>query len=218
MPYPHYTRSERFADAAVHVTGITSGIVGIVVLTVIAIPRIDMADRASISLYAVGLITMLICSAVYNMTGEGMTKELFRRLDHAGIFLMIAGSYTPFAVISIGGNLGTSLLVFVWSIAIIGIILKLIYPTRWHGLFIAIYLLLGWSIVVAIGPLLETMSTSGFMLLLAGGILYSVGVIFHTWTNLPYQNAIWHVFVLVAASCHFMAVWTEFTLAYPMSG
>lgn len=215
MSFPQYTRSERLADAAVHVTGITAGIVGSFALTVIAIPRINMAEFASLGLYAIGLVTMLICSALYNMAGDGMNKDLFRRFDHAGIFLMIAGSYTPFAMISIGGHLGAGLLAFVWSIAVGGIILKLIYPNRWHGVFIAIYLLLGWTIIVAINPLLDAVSTSGLVLLIAGGLLYSLGVIFHIWTSLPYQNAIWHLFVLAAASCHFVVVLTEIALAHP---
>ena len=215
MSFPQYTRSERLADAAVHVTGITAGIVGSFALTVIAIPRIDMAEFASLGLYAIGLVTMLICSALYNMASDGMNKDLLRRLDHAGIFLMIAGSYTPFAMISIGGQFGAGLLAFVWSIAVGGIILKLMYPNRRHGVFIAIYLLLGWTIIVAIDPLLDAVSTSGLVLLIAGGLLYSLGVIFHTWTSLPYQNAIWHLFVLAAASCHFVVVLTEIALAHP---
>jgi hemolysin III len=158
---------------------------------------------------------MLICSALYNMAGEGQKKALSRRLDHAAIFLMIAGTYTPFSLIAIGGSTGAALMVFVWSVAAIGIVLKLLTPTRFEALSIGTYLLLGWTIVFALDPLLESMSRAGIILLVAGGILYSFGVVFHKWTSLPFQNAIWHAFVLAAACCHFAVVLTDVALAKP---
>ena len=200
-------------DAIVHVAGVAGGVTASVILTIIAVSRFEPAYAAGLGLYAFGLIAMLICSALYNMTNERWSKGLFRRLDHAAIFLMIAGTYTPFALLAIGGRLGMGLLIFVWSVAVIGITLKLVSPTRWERLSITAYLLLGWTIVVVLDPLLASISMTGVALLVTGGLLYSLGVIFHKWTSLPYQNAIWHMFVLVAASCHFVVVLTDVAMA-----
>lgn len=215
MHFPQYTRSERIADGFVHVAGIAGGITASAILAMIAVSRFEPTFAAGLGLYAFGLIAMLICSALYNMTGDGRSKAFFRRLDHAAIFMMIAGTYTPFALLLIGGRIGMGLLVFVWSVAGLGIVLKLVSPTSWEGLSIATYLLLGWTIVVVLDPLLASLSAMGIVFLVAGGLLYSLGVIFHKWTSLPYQNAIWHSFVLAAATCHFVAVLTDVAMAGP---
>ena len=213
MPYPNYSRNELIADGIVHVIGIAAGIAAAIALAVMAIARADPWNAAGLGVYAFGLIAMLVCSALYNMTNRGRGKEIFRRLDHAAIFLMIAGSYTPFALLAIGGDIGFALLLFVWLIAGIGIMMKLAFPPGWERLSIATYLLLGWTIVFALDPLFTAISPLGLSLLATGGVIYSIGVIFHRWTSLPFQNAIWHVFVLVAASCHFVAVLTDVAMA-----
>ena len=149
---------------------------------------------------------MLACSALYNLTEDGPRKRLYRRLDHAAIFLMIAGTYTPFALVALGGAWGVALLAVVWGAAAVGIAVELLDLRRHDRLSVAAYLLLGWIIVPALGPLSAVMSSTGLVLLAAGGILYSVGAAFHVWTSLPYQNVIWHGFVLAAAACHYTAV------------
>ena len=151
-------------------------------------------------------MAMLACSALYNLTPEGARKRLFRRLDHAAIFLMIAGTYTPFALVAVGGSLGTGLLALVWTAAAGGAAAELLRLRRHDGLSVAAYLLLGWSVLPALGPLSAALSPAGLALLVAGGVLYSVGVVFHLWTRLPYHNAVWHGFVLAAAACHYAAV------------
>ena len=213
MPFPRHSRSERIVDAIVHVIGMVGGIVASCVLVIMTFTHADPTHVTGLGIYAFGLLAMLVCSALYNMTGNGWCKSLYRRLDHAAIFVMIAGTYTPFALIAIGGRFGASLLIFVWLVAAVGIVFKLVSPTRWERLSIATYLLLGWTIVVALDPLLASVSLPGIILLLAGGILYSLGVVFHKWTRLPYHNAIWHVFVLAAAACHFFVVFTEVAIA-----
>ncbi|MGI9433996.1 MAG: PAQR family membrane homeostasis protein TrhA [Geminicoccaceae bacterium] len=213
MQFPHYSRPERIVDGIVHVAGISAGLVAGIVLAVVAISRGEGVHTTGLGLYGFGLVAMLVCSALYNMTAEGWWKGFYRRLDHAAIFLMIAGTYTPFALLAIGGKFGMALLAFVWLIAAVGILVKLTSRTRREKLSIATYLLLGWTIVVALDPLLAAVSLPGVVLLLIGGILYSVGVVFHKWTGLPYNNAIWHLFVLAAASCHFVAVLTDVALA-----
>ncbi len=208
-----YNRTEYLADAIVHVLGVVFGLAACASLAMIAMPSNDHLLRLALALYGGGLLAMLGCSALYNLTHHERAKAVFRRLDHAAIFVMIAGTYTPFTLIAIGGVWGLGLLAFVWSIALGGVALKLFWPRRLERLSLVAYLMLGWSIVVALDPLLGSVSTSGLSLLLGGGLLYSLGVIFHLWTALPYQNAIWHLFVLAAAVCHFSAVFSEVALA-----
>jgi hemolysin III len=210
---PRYTRSEQVADAVVHGLGVAFGLLACLVLAIIVAPKGDLRLLLAVTVYGVGLLAMLGCSALYNLTLDPARREVFRRLDHAAIFVMIAGTYTPFTMIALGGTWGYGLLAFVWSVALGGVVLKLVWPRRFERLSVAAYLLLGWSIVVALDPLLAAVSTSGITLLFAGGLLYSLGVVFHLWSRLPYQNAIWHAFVLAAAVCHFNAVLGEVATA-----
>jgi len=211
--HPRYSRAERIADSVVHVLGLTFGLAACVSLAIAAWPSNDTLLHLALALYGLGLLAMLGCSALYNLSGHGRWKLIFRRLDHAAIFVMIAGTYTPFMVVVLGGAWGFGLLAFVWSVALAGVALKLFWPQRLDRLSVAAYLLLGWSIVVAAGPLLGAISVPGLVLLIAGGALYSLGVVFHLWQRLPYQNAIWHAFVLAAAACHFSAVLSEVAIA-----
>ena len=211
--FPRYSRGERIADAIVHVLGLTFGLAAAVSLAIVALPKSNALLWVALGLYGVGLLSMLGCSALYNMTRHPLYKARFRRLDHAAIFVMIAGTYTPFTMIALGGTWGLGLLAFVWTVALGGVALKLFWPRRFDRLSIFAYLLLGWSIVVALEPLLGAVSAAGLGLLGAGGLLYSLGVVFHVWQRLPYQNVIWHVFVLIGAACHFTAVLSEVAIA-----
>lgn len=205
-----YTRSELIADGVVHVLGLAFGLGACIGLAVVALPDAELLRLATLGVYALGLLAMLGCSALYNnLPGNGRWKELCRRFDHAAIFVMIAGTYTPFALIAIGGAWGIGLFVFVWFVAAAGVVAKLFYPRRFERASVVAYLLLGWTILVAIGPLWEAVSIAGLVLLAVGGALYSLGVVFHVWRRLPYQNAVWHGFVLAAAACHYAAVLSE---------
>ena len=200
------SRAERRADALVHVVGVTLGIAACLALAIVASPNAGFAVLVSLAVYAAGLMAMLGCSAVYNIAGHDPRRAFWRRLDHAAIFMMIAGTYTPFAAIAIGGTWGTGLLVFVWTVALAGMVLKLLHPGWLETLSIAAYLLLGWTVLVAIDRLIAAVSLRALVLLVAGGILYTVGVIFYRWDGLPYNRAIWHGFVLAAAACQYVAV------------
>lgn len=206
-----YRPAERRADSVIHILGIAAGMAASLALTVMALPSAGSRLAVSVGLYLVGLMAMLWCSALYNMAPPGTFKRVLRRLDHAAIFVMIAGTYTPFALQVIGGAWGLGLLVFVWSVAVAGVALKLLWPNRFERLSIVVYLALGWSVLTALDPLLAGISTAGLVLLLLGGGLYSLGVVFHLWSRLPFQNAIWHGFVLAAAGCHYAAVVLEIT-------
>jgi hemolysin III len=168
---------------------------------------------ASVLIYGAGLIAMLGCSALYHLAESGRRKEWFRCLDHAAIFFMIAATYTPFTLNRIGGPWGIGLFAFVWLVAIFGISIKLLWPRALDGLSIVAYLLLGWSILAALDPLISAVSPEALALLIVGGLLYSLGILFHVWDRLPYQNAIWHAFVLAAASCHYAAILSDVILS-----
>ena len=204
--FPRHTAAERRADAAVHALGLTLGVAGCTVLVTAAPSRADLQHLVAVGAYAAGLMAMLGCSALYNLTPEGARKRLFRRLDHAAIFLMIAGTYTPFALVLVGGRLGAGLLALVGTVAGGGAAVELLGLRRHDGLSVAAYLLLGWCVLPALGPLSAALPPFGLALLVAGGVLYSVGVVFHLWARLPYHNAVWHGFVLAAAACHYAAV------------
>jgi hemolysin III len=199
-------RREQIADSCVHVIGVTASVVAFATLMAVALKQGGLLLVVSSMIYGIGLVTTFGCSAVYNLTAAPARKEVLRRFDHAAIFLMIAGTYTPFTLINVDAAWALTLFVFVWLIAASGAAVKLLYPRRFERLSIALYLLLGWSVSVTFEPLLSTVSLPVIILLAAGGLLYSFGVVFHLWDRLPYQNAIWHGFVLAGAACHYAAV------------
>ncbi len=206
MTLPEYTQMERRIDGIVHVLGLGAAVVAVAVLLHIVIPTRDVLVIVSVTIYSAGLVTIFGFSAAYNLILRPDWKETFRRYDHVAIFLMIAGTYTPFALISIGSTLGLGLLALVWLIAIFGVLIKLLRPRRFERVTLVLYLALGWIGLPAVGPLVAALSVSTLVLLAIGGVLYTIGVAFHLWETLPYQNAIWHAFVLAAAGCHYMAV------------
>lgn len=208
-----HSSSELMADMVLHILGLGFVFGALVALAAVALPSADPEVLVGLAVYVGGMISMFGCSALYNLTRDPARRTLFRRFDHAAIFLMIAGSYTPFALTAIGGDWGHGLLIFVWSVALIGAGVKLAMPGRFERASIVAYLLLGWTIAVAIEPLLDAVSVAGLVLLLTGGVLYSAGVVFHLWERLPYQTAIWHGCVLAAAACHFAAVVHDVAIA-----
>jgi hemolysin III len=201
-----YGRGEQIADRSIHLAGLVAGLVGSVALVAAAAERARALMIVSVAIYGIGLVCMIGASALYNFAAPSRRKEWFRRLDHAAIFLMIAGTYTPFALVRMGGAWGLGIAGFVWLVAIAGIALKLLHPHRLEGISTGIYLALGWVIVVAFGQLFAAVPPSAVTLIVIGGLLYSFGVVFHLWKRLPYHNAIWHGFVLGAAGCHWVAV------------
>jgi hemolysin III len=201
-----YGRGEQIADRYIHFAGLAAGLVGSVALVAAAAERARALMIVSVAVYGIGLVCMIGASALYNIAAASRRREWFRRLDHAAIFLMIAGTYTPFALVRMGGAWGLGIAGFVWLVAIGGIALKLLHPHRLEGISTGIYLALGWVIVVALGPLFATVPPPAVILIVIGGLLYSFGVVFHLWRRLPYHNAIWHGFVLGAAGCHWVAV------------
>lgn len=211
--FPTYSRGEVLADTAAHVMGLLFGLVATAALLFTASQHDQLLLILGASLYGLGLLAMLTCSAAYNLWPPSLTKERLRRFDHAAIFIMIAGTYTPFLLNRVGGDWGIGLLSFVWGVALVGAGLKIAYPRRWESLTIGLYLGLGWSILIAINPLVHSISSDSLVLIAVGGVIYSVGVVFHLWDRLPYQNAIWHWLVLTAAVCHYVAIFNEVAIA-----
>lgn len=199
-------QSEVLADRIVHVVGMASGVLGAAGMLIWATSALPGTAVAAISIYCAGLLAMLGCSGAYHMSPSSRWKPTLRRLDHAAIFLKIAGTYTPFALVKLDGVLGVALLSGVWLVALSGAAAKLLLSARWDRLAIGVYLALGWSGVLMLGPLGMALSSGVLILLAAGGIVYSLGVIFFVWERLPYQTAIWHAFVLAGTACHFGAV------------
>jgi hemolysin III len=199
------SRSEQIADRWVNGVAAFAGAIGVGILVAVAVPQRNATLTVSVLVYGGALLAMLICSALYNGGTSGRRKDFLRRLDHAAIFVLIAGTYTPFLT-KMAGDWSRWLLVYVWTVAGIGAALKLIWRHRFDRLSVALYLFLGWTIVAAIEPLAAAASTATILQLAAGGILYTAGVIFHLWEKLRYQQSIWHGFVAAAAACHYAAV------------
>jgi hemolysin III len=201
----NYDRAEIIADGAVHAVGVCLGLIGAATIVVIAV-KMERIEVTPILIYVIGLVTMLALSAAYHMWPVSPAKWVLRRFDHSAIYLLIAGTYTPFLAQMKSALTSTGLGVGVWLSAIIGITLKLALPGRFDRLAVILCLLLGWSGVIAYDSLASALPSASLWLLAIGGILYSVGTLFHVWRRLRFHNAIWHGFVLIAASCHYSAV------------
>jgi len=210
-----YRADEFAADRLIHLTGVLVGVVGAAIMVGIAA---DVADRSTFLaslVYSVCLLTMLGCSAAYNLASNAPRRGLLRQLDHAAIFLMIAGTYTPFTTCRLNGVWAIGMTAAVWTGAITGAAIKLICPRGIKPGSIVAYLALGWMILLGMRPMLGSVDALTALLIGVGGVLYSIGVGFHLWRTLPFHNAIWHSFVLVAASCHYAAILHGVVLARP---
>ena len=203
--FPRYTARERVVDGCIHAIGVTASLVALTALLIIAVKAQATLWVVALLVYGLALVAMFSCSAGYHLVPHPTIKEVFRRLDHAAIFFMIAGTYTPFILLKMNNAWGLTLLAVVWTIAAIGIAIKLFKPYFLEGVTVALYLVQGWAILAAWKPMMELPGVV-LTLLMIGGVLYTIGVVFHLWERLPYQNAIWHGFVLSAASVHYAAV------------
>jgi hemolysin III len=206
MQSDHNTASpaERLANGVVQSVNVVLAVTGSVALGVLVRTHADPLRLAALAVYGAGLLAMVGASALYAWGRGRRHHALYRHLDHAAIFLMIAGTYTLFTLISFDGIHGRRLLALIWAIAVAGVLLKLITPHRVERLAIPLYLIMGWAVLSDPGLLLG-LPASVVMLLITGGVFYSVGIIFHL-AQVRYQEAIWHGFVLVAAVCHYAAV------------
>ena len=200
--YPSYTRSERVADGSMHAIGVTGAVLGAILLLVWAAPVASPWEVTAIAVYAVTLIATFTASAFYHMTPWESIRPVLRRIDHAAIYLKIAGTYTPL-VVMIGSGLAYVVLAIVWVLAIVGMTLKLVFWSTPGRFGPALYLIMGWMSVVLF---CSSWSDLPIGYIVAGGLLYTVGVVFHASKNMKFANAIWHGFVVAASACFFVAI------------
>jgi hemolysin III len=202
----YYSPKEEIAHAVTHGIGVLLSISGLAVLVTFSSLYGDVWHIFSTSIYGATLILLYTASTLYHSISHEKAKQILQRLDHAAIFLLIAGTYTPFTLVNLRGNWGWTLFGLVWCIALVGIALELFVQKRNKRLSISLYLGLGWLVLIAIKPMLTSVEVGGLLLLLAGGLCYSLGVIFYVWKKLTYHHAIWHLFVLIGSALHFFSV------------
>jgi hemolysin III len=208
---PVSSRAERLADAIVHVAGILAALIAApVVVTLAAVWLGDASTVGAAVVYGVSLITMLTLSACYHMARDGRAKQILRRLDHAAIYVKIAGTYTPFVVL-LGGADAVPILTGIWGAALMGVGIKMISARRWEVLTLALYFTMGWGVVVIGSPILQQVSPATFVLMLTGGGLYTIGVVILYWNRLRFRVAIWHGLVLAASFAFYAALFVEIT-------
>ena len=202
----NYDRAELIADGVVHVVGVLCGLIAATVLVVLTAIYATPFEVVVVSVYVAGLLAMLSLSATYNLWPVSPTKWLLRRFDHSAIYILIAATYTPVFAQLQDRVFALSLLAGVWSVAAVGIVLKLFFPGRFDRVSVGLYLAMGWSGLIAYDAGISSLPQLALWFIVAGGLLYSFGIIFHAWRRLRFQNAIWHSFVLLGAACHYTAV------------
>lgn len=200
-----HSRAEHIADGVAHAIGVIAAIAGAGALMLWALRDVPLERALALIPYAVGLVASFALSAAYNMTLHRRLRAVLRRFDHAAIYLLIAGTYTPMALIGIGGGSGLALAIAAWALALVGITLKLAFFHRWPRLGFALYLGQGWLGVLAAWPMLQSLPAAALGLLLSGGVIYTAGTLFYA-RGWPFSTAIWHFCVLAGAAAHYGAV------------
>ncbi|MGV8936081.1 MAG: PAQR family membrane homeostasis protein TrhA [Allorhizobium sp.] len=206
-----YDFHELLADGIVHGVGVVAALIGATVLIFYASVWSSYGELAAAWIYGVGLVIALSVSFTYNMWPHSRTKWILRRFDHSAIFVLIAATYTPFLERGASEPRILALLIGIWAVAIAGITIKCVFPGRFDRLAILLYLAMGWSGMLAVGPISSYLPSVSMLLIVIGGLIYSGGVVFHVWEKLRFQNAIWHGFVVSAAAVHYSAVITAFS-------
>lgn len=197
---------EEIANAVSHGIGTLLSVAALVLLTVYASLYGDVWHVVSFSIFGAALVILYACSTMLHSLPQSKAKDIFEILDHSAIYLLIAGTYTPFLLVTLRGPLGWTLFGIVWGMAIAGSILKVFFVKKFVVLSTLVYIFMGWMIIFAIKPLMANLPGLGLMWLVIGGVLYSVGSIFYVWRRVPYHHAIWHLFVIGGSTAHFFAI------------
>ncbi|MEC9364309.1 MAG: PAQR family membrane homeostasis protein TrhA [Sinimarinibacterium flocculans] len=206
VPDKLYSLGEEIAHASTHGLGVVLSIVGLTVLVARASLYGDAWHITAVSIFGATLVLMYTASTLYHSIPLPRTKRVLRVIDHSLIYFLIAGTYTPFTLVTLHGPWGWSLFGVTWGLAIAGVGFKILATGKFEKLSLAIYLGMGWCAIAAVKPLLQNLETGGLILMLAGGLVYSGGVAFYVWEKLRYHHAIWHLFVLAGSILHFFAV------------
>ncbi|MBZ0272409.1 hemolysin III family protein [bacterium] len=200
------TIGEEIANSVTHGIGAALSVAALAILATLASLRGDALHVAGVTVFGVTLVLLYLASTLYHGFQSPGVKRLFRMIDHAAIYLLIAGTYTPFTLISLRGAWGWTLFGIVWGIAVVGIVLTLLYLGRARVLFTALYVGMGSIGVIAVKPLVASLSAAGLAWVVAGGLFYIFGVVFYLWRRLPYGHMVWHLCVLGGSACHFFGV------------
>ncbi|MDT3426682.1 hemolysin III [Paenibacillus forsythiae] len=201
-----YSRREEVANAITHGIGALLSVAALVLLIVFSSIWGTAWHVVSFSIYGTTMLLLYLNSTIVHSLKEGKLKDLFEFFDHSSIYLFIAGTYTPFILVAIRGTLGWSLFGVIWGIAFFGVLFKAFFTKKFLFMSTIFYIAMGWLIVIAWAPLTAAVADGGMALLMAGGILYTLGTIFYVWRAFPYHHAVWHVFVLLGSVTHFFAV------------
>lgn len=206
MSKPRYSVGEEIANSITHGFGLVMAIAGLAVLAAFASVFGTTWHIVSVSIFGATLILLYAASTLYHSIPLPRAKEVLRRLDHSAIFLLIAGTYTPFALVTLRGPFGWTLFVLIWGLAIFGIVLQRVLIRQKSWITALPYIGMGWLGALVVQQMLTMIAPGAVILLLAGGIAYTVGVLFFVWKRLPYHHAVWHLFVLAGSACHYFAV------------
>lgn len=202
-----YPPLEEFLNSLTHGIGLVLSIVGAIVLVVAASMLGDPWKIVSFSVFGATLALLYGASMLYHASRAPRWRAIYKMLDHCAIFALIAGTYTPFLLVNMRGPVGWTLFGVIWGLAATGIVLKLVFGNRYKLARVGIYLAMGWLVLFASGELVDSIDAPGFWLLVAGGVTYTAGVVFYLADRIPYNHAIWHLFVVGGSACHFAAVY-----------
>ncbi|MEN6331360.1 MAG: hemolysin III family protein [Smithella sp.] len=201
-----YTLREEILNSVTHGTGAVVSIAGLALLIFFSNLYGQTSHIVSCTIFGVALVLLYTASTLYHSFRKPDIKQILKIVDHSCIYILIAGTYTPFMLVVVRGVLGWSIFAVVWSLTILGILFKIFFVNRFKIVSTLAYILMGWLIVFAIEPLFQTLPDGGIAWLVSGGLAYTLGTIFYAWKKLPFNHAIWHLFVLAGSTCHFMAV------------
>jgi hemolysin III len=200
------TPGEEVVNSLTHGVGILLSIAGLVILVIVAAVHGNAWHVVSFSIFGASMVALYTSSTLYHSFSKESLKNLFARFDHAAIFLLIAGTYTPFLLTVVRGPLGWVFFGIIWAVALTGMVIRSIYLHRFRRLMVLIYLIMGWMFVFIYQSMVKNLPETSLVFLFAGGISYSIGVIFYAWRKLPFGHGIWHLFVLGGSILHFFAV------------
>ena len=197
---------EELTASLTHGAGFVAGVGGLVALVILAARSGDPWRIVACTVFASTVVLLYAASTLYHALSRTRARGVFQVIDHSAIFLLIAGTYTPFALVTLRGPWGWTLFGIVWGLAIVGITIKAVFGTRWPVFSTVLYIGMGWTVVIAVKPIVATVEPGCLAWLVAGGLAYTGGVVFYAWERLRYSHAIWHVFVLAGTACHYVAV------------
>jgi len=201
-----YSFGEEVANSVTHGVGWLLSVCGLAILVTLAATTGGALRVVSCAVFGATLVLLYAASTLYHALPSERAKHVFRVLDHSAIFLLIAGSYTPLSLVAVGGPWGWSLFGAIWSLAAFGVLLNTVAHGRWRWLSITLYVVMGWLVVVAIKPLVAAIEPGALVMIVAGGLAYTLGLVFYGWNRLPYNHAVWHLFVLTGSVLHYLAI------------